>query len=787
MFASLQDFNKHNANSSNSSLSINEYLSLSSNNTSVNSNVGDKNLTVNNKLHLNNWNSIDTHLLTFTNFNNQEHDNNSNTDNNCQQSDDYAIDDNEINKVQNLENIKNETDVQQNDKDERIRKAYSLNNDFLQCVDGKPAKPPNYHSINNINQRITFPVFENNSGVSQDVLPPKYTPAINELIIVSLKMERISPYEPSTSRNWKTVILEINSTQLNFYSMDDYLLKRWKKILDNDSNDIPDNGSNRRDDNNYKLLKHIKQNRKKYLIDSAIIKTYTLQYATYGIPVDYNKKPFVLRLRCEIEQFLLNFYHVDNLILWSTYLSIGISVSLDLEFRELPDYRVVPRRRRRRNRRNLRKIRRRFSKNDNEITQRTIRTSNSQSSFHKNSFFESNTNSSSMLNTRFRSYSLSSLVPNSNGKPGLTTSKIEKMLGISDCEYLDVPTNLNDIGQMLLVPSDQHIGDKQRRKILDHSNNNNSNNLLRSKMKNLFGSANISNGNSNNNSTIKKNRRQSVSSFLGLSNNYTKRQTTTTIKYSTNLKTNDKSKSFPKGSMKNNITNIEKCTHKNASVEIVGDIINEQNESCDESITTTNFDDEIDSIRNDDDQYDDDDNDDDNDDDDDDNNDLDNNTGNTPSVYVEEGIYHDDSDDDSDFDDDETIIPRNRALSNPLSIEYGCYESDDYKWSPTTKELSRKRYIRDSIRCIKPFVENQEWIGHVVFKPTKEPIFKTNNEPIWTGNYTNKRRIKYLSTNKFSHVKNHYLKAYIVGNVGLLKADSKMVYRDDSKKQKLFI
>lgn len=702
MFASLQDSSRNNTNTSSSasSLSIHEYLSLSSNNTSVNSNSNDKNF-------------IDSNLLSFHKYD---------TSNNLQDTNDIEVG----------------TSTQSKSK----YPNQELNNDFLQYIDSEPAKPPSYKSISNKNQKINFPIFENNIPVSKDALPPKYTPAVNEIIIVALKMERISPYEPSTSRSWKDVVLEINSTQLNFYTMPDSLSKKWSKIIEFNPDFANNNTKDSSNNNIKKLLDHIKRHRNRYLVDSAIFKTYTLQYATFGIPVDYHKKAFVLRMRCEIEQFLLNFYHVDNLIIWSMYLSIGISVSLDLDFRQLPDYRIVPRRRRRRHRRNIRKLRHHFHKVPN------INSGNTDNAFanSSNEIFNNN-----LLSTRLRSYSFNSLIPHHNSRTNLTTTKIEKMLGITDSTYLDVPTSYK-----LKKINTSTVGGT---------------NSLKFKLVNIFGNNNLKVEN-------KQNKGQSVGSFLGLRNNHSNNNTAQdTIKFGSSAKFRDRSNSTP-----------TRNRHRNISVEIVNEIINEGNESFDETAPITMCDEAVSN----------DDNSSGTEEDDDDCTALQEGTDNTHSVYLEEGIYHDDSDDDDDDhgddddddnDSDETTfaIERNNSLFTYSTMEYGCYETTDYKWSPTRREVTRKRYIRDSLRCIKPFVENQEWIGHVVFKPTKEPIFKTNNEPIWIDNYNNnKLKLKYLSINKYSQMKNHYLKAYIVGNVGLIRADSKMVYRTDNTKQLQF-
>ncbi|KAH3901354.1 uncharacterized protein SCDLUD_002846 [Saccharomycodes ludwigii] len=274
--------------------------------------------------------------------------------------------------------------------------------EVFQWIDPYPSKPPSYKSVNP-NRRITYPIYENvtpESGNNNGVMtPPAYSPTVDCVTVVSLKPEWITPYDASTVKHWKNFVMEINSTQLNFYYIDPSLTKAIKNYSNGpedqfeayerkNSSGSPGGGRSRssslnliksnsnsssKDYHHYHhyhnpfialstrttyqfnkadqqyISNKIQQNRKRYLTNDRIYRSYSLQYAKFGIPMDYDKKFFVLRLRCELEQFMISFAHVDNLIDWSVYLSIGIGVSLDLDFREMPNYRVVPRRRRRRN------------------------------------------------------------------------------------------------------------------------------------------------------------------------------------------------------------------------------------------------------------------------------------------------------------------------------------------------------------------------------------------------------------------------------------------------------
>lgn len=238
-------------------------------------------------------------------------------------------------------------------------------NEFLQCIDHKPVSPPNYNEMNP-NKRINFPIWEHTAPCPINELPPSYKPAVEELTIVSMKLEWLSPYDVSPLRTWKNLIMEINSTQLNFYHIDESLTSHIRNYSNDSSSSSPSKQRSTFSFGNrttYEFNKNdqeqiafrIKRNKKLYLSNDKLYKSYSLQFAKFGLPIDYKKKTYVLRLRCESEQFLLNFAHVDDMIMWTMYLNMGISVALDLELRALPDYRTVPRRRRRRRRHGMRR------------------------------------------------------------------------------------------------------------------------------------------------------------------------------------------------------------------------------------------------------------------------------------------------------------------------------------------------------------------------------------------------------------------------------------------------
>ncbi|CAI4786556.1 BTE_collapsed_G0046230.mRNA.1.CDS.1 [Saccharomyces cerevisiae] len=112
----------------------------------------------------------------------------------------------------------------------------------------------------------------------------------------------------------------------------------------------------------------------------------------------------------------------------------------------------------------------------------------------------------------------------------------------------------------------------------------------------------------------------------------------------------------------------------------------------------------------------------------------------------------------------------NHDFPKKLSLKCGNknQSSNDSKWAPATQLVSRKRYIKDSLRCIKPLTEDHPWVGKIIFKPALPPAFETNNPPI--------RVYSGEDSTDLMHVKNHYLKPYIVGSCGFLKTGSKLFH-----------
>ncbi|XDT41531.1 Hypothetical protein J6898_03047 [Nakaseomyces glabratus] len=257
------------------------------------------------------------------------------------------------------------------------------------------------------------------SADSADILEcaeelPGYSPAVEKFVRAKFKLEWESPTQVSRDPCWYDVVLHINSTQLNLYlprcpksrpaskSLSYVSAKpsvsgvrrlserftRFKKTylpafepLDfhptpagftNSYQNIPQDalGARKKRSNQYDFI--YDTNYEEYCSETCDsmdvstgfvpFKSYSLQGAKVGMPTsESRKKVYIdeenvykdaylvcLRLRMEDQQFLVQFEHIDDMIMWSMYLSMGINVSKDLYDREYPNYRIVPRRRRRR-------------------------------------------------------------------------------------------------------------------------------------------------------------------------------------------------------------------------------------------------------------------------------------------------------------------------------------------------------------------------------------------------------------------------------------------------------
>lgn len=257
-----------------------------------------------------------------------------------------------------------------------------------------PVSPPSYDTLAP-GGCPKFPVSVSDEPASEHL--PSYTPSVYKIAIVSRKIEWLTPYEASPSRLWKHIILELNLTQLNFYAvpttLENHLLSfrpttqspertfnpqeelevsKFNSIHTSESDlqflkycqrlgllnhpistsellESSDDLINSVINNNNPTPLTAKDHSKiiKLSRHKKLVRSFSLQHAKLGLAADYKKRCNVLRIRVESEQILLNFPTTRDLIEWNMALNTGKDLALDLNEREIPRYRTVPRRRRR--------------------------------------------------------------------------------------------------------------------------------------------------------------------------------------------------------------------------------------------------------------------------------------------------------------------------------------------------------------------------------------------------------------------------------------------------------
>lgn len=681
-----------------------------------------------------------------------------------------------------------------------VPKFLDEGNDFFRYIDPEPVLSPSYASINP-NKRIRFPIYEHIEKCSSKEAPPTYSPAVEEVTVISMKAEWLSPYEPATTRNWRNFIMEINSTQLNFYRIDESLTAGIKNYTNGDSKE--GNGShhshflslpaknahqfNKADQE--RICFNLKRNRNKYLTNDRIIKSYSLQCAKLGIPTDYTKKTFVLRMRCEAEQFLLNFSHVDDMIMWTMYLQMGICVSLDLDLREYPTYRVVPRRRRRRRRRNgensdahgrsnsigrlqLTRISSFSSSNESKPPSR-MKPSRSLSSGLLSLY---NRSQSSKAISELPSESKSSSVPSSRKNSATDETVSTDFKSKLKCLFRSKSNNRAGASSRKVTVEKFKNQTRELNCVMEDEEEDTSANVVRTmslpaKEQSCMISKVITLPAELNQNSILKEKSGELTVPANNPKNFTDPSHAiplpVTVEEECPLSNNASADiDFPIEHRNNALVQRE--------LEEFREVVREHNEAAEENLCDAT--DELLMMRDcsgDDDEEEED--------DDEDTHVVNDSFDQSRSVYIDEGIFHD-SDDDYVYTMERRNSYRNRASSTTSALSNTPYGSDEVKWCPPIKHMSRRRYIRDSLRCIKPLSEGHRWIGKVVFRPTRAPNFETNNLPITIGNYSlgisstqrktgNKNSWKDLD---YKQTKNHYLKIFTVGPVGYLRAGTKI-------------
>lgn len=242
----------------------------------------------------------------------------------------------------------------------------SKQDEYLRIIEPNPVYPPEYQSLapggcprfpvsSSLGPNIATTNFDDFfapiSFSSKSCSPPAYSPSVYKIGVIARKLEYINPYEVSANRLWKYQIAEINSTQVNFYAIptifENQLVQFKASILQQmptkETKRLNSSFTDQHDLQLYTLIKLLG------IFKNRLIRSYSLQHAKVGLASDYKKRENVLRVRLENEQMLLAFETTQALIDWNLALNVGKDISLDVDERELPKYRTIPRRRRRRN------------------------------------------------------------------------------------------------------------------------------------------------------------------------------------------------------------------------------------------------------------------------------------------------------------------------------------------------------------------------------------------------------------------------------------------------------
>lgn len=242
---------------------------------------------------------------------------------------------------------------------------------FLLFMEPGPVAPPSY-DIMPPGGCPRFHVYDKHEAHES---LPTYRPAVYKLGLCARKLEWYSPHEASPTRSWKNFLIELNSTQLNFYLIPSHLepillnsrycieetlaLRHYSVPKDLNSSfttesdmafhalceqhgilPTSDCGPSSRS------LSTALLSRLNSSVSKRLVRSYSLQHAKLGLASDYTKRSNVLRLRLENEQLLILFGSPKEMIQWNLGISLGRDLSLDLIDREMPRYRTVPRRRR---------------------------------------------------------------------------------------------------------------------------------------------------------------------------------------------------------------------------------------------------------------------------------------------------------------------------------------------------------------------------------------------------------------------------------------------------------
>lgn len=223
-------------------------------------------------------------------------------------------------------------------------------------------------------------------------LLPQYTPTIEYIGLVKVREEMHTPYGNNLNHKWGIRILELNSTQVKFYALyndilDNIAHNEFSNITYNElerSLDVKQPGftglqsMGKNPNSNFLKFFKGKEREQQYTetgetkiisellhsfnqlstdgilkdqeisrigvlkqLKGKLVKSFTLQRSQIGSASDYDKTPFALRLRLEMEQMIIQTPNFKEFLNWYWKISIGIQVSMPLELRK-DAYKTLP-------------------------------------------------------------------------------------------------------------------------------------------------------------------------------------------------------------------------------------------------------------------------------------------------------------------------------------------------------------------------------------------------------------------------------------------------------------
>jgi hypothetical protein len=205
--------------------------------------------------------------------------------------------------------------------------------------------PPSYDvAINGLHLPTTRLKIEPREDQGREQLPA-YSCSIMIRAIFSKKMELETAVHTAFDRKWYQVYAELQGTALRFYKVKSAGMFAGGGGPNTSADDPP------------------------YLKPGELLKIYSLQHADVGIAADYLKyvahlgtilcvggdrvlkvfrRPYVIRVRVEADQFLLSCVEIETFLTWLESLTAAIDLAPPLDERKLPKDTSYPSRHRRR-------------------------------------------------------------------------------------------------------------------------------------------------------------------------------------------------------------------------------------------------------------------------------------------------------------------------------------------------------------------------------------------------------------------------------------------------------